>query len=71
MIGEITLVGKKAYLQVNVRGTLQQLPPLRWWWIFYFIIKSKFKPVHIAEIRRKSYEGNAKDTAKFFEKRWK
>lgn len=55
MIGQFKVIGKDCYLQTNNKGTLEKLPPLKWYWQIYFAFKNAFKGhVHINEIREKA-----------------
>lgn len=50
MIGEFKIIGGNYYLQVNKEGTLQRLPPLRWYCVVWLYAKSRFSKIHINEV---------------------
>lgn len=55
MIGEFVIIGDACYLRTNKKGTLEKLPKLKWYYVFYFAFKSAFfGPVNISEIRKKA-----------------
>ena len=41
MTGQIHIIGKETYLQMNENGTLEKLPMLKWWQQLYFYIYSR------------------------------
>ena len=51
MIGEIIFLGFTTYMQVNDNGTLEQLPPIPWYFSILLYIKSRFKKLTIGEVR--------------------
>ncbi len=55
MVGQFKIIGNECYLQVNKSGTLEKLPKLKWYMVFYFAFKSCFKGnISIEEIRKAS-----------------
>ena len=64
MIGQIKFIGKDMYLQVNQAGTLEKLPPVKWYKQIYLYILSRRGTVNI-DIVRKIAQSNDKGFFKF------
>lgn len=65
MIGGFRIIGSECYLQINKSGTLQKLPKLKWYYIFYFAFKNAFKGgVHMSEIEDAAYKSRRKRLSK-------
>ena len=48
MIGQIHVIGGTWYLQTNEQGTLEVLPPIKWWrqlWIYFLNYFGKIRSV--------------------------
>jgi len=52
MVGQIFYVDREAYVQVNDSGTLEKLPPIRWYKQLYLHILSFLGKLHLEDVRR-------------------
>ncbi len=51
MVGEISVVGNRAYVKVNKEGTLENLAPMGWFRTLQLYVISQIKPMAIVEVR--------------------
>jgi hypothetical protein len=52
MIGDVQYIDGRPYLEVNDHGTLEKLPPIKWYRQLYLFWLNRIGKLHLEDVRR-------------------